>query len=35
MTDTVNAETTTGLVMAADADYESIHGITFVASMPC
>jgi len=30
MTDTVNAETTTGLVMAADADYESIHGITFV-----
>jgi acetyl-CoA C-acetyltransferase len=31
MTDTVNAETTTGLVMAADADYESIHGLTFVA----
>ena len=31
MTDTVNAETTTGLVMAADADYESIHGVTFVA----
>ncbi|MGD8793172.1 MAG: beta-ketoacyl synthase N-terminal-like domain-containing protein, partial [Anaerolineae bacterium] len=30
MTDTVNAETTTGLVMAADADYESIHGMTFV-----
>ena len=30
MTDTVNAETTTGLVMAADADYESIHGLTFV-----
>ncbi|MGQ9598874.1 MAG: thiolase domain-containing protein [Anaerolineae bacterium] len=30
MTDTVNAETTTGLAMAADADYESIHGITFV-----
>ena len=30
MTDTVNAETTTGLVMAADADYESIHGVTFV-----
>ena len=31
MTDTVNAETTTGLAMAADADYESIHGLTFVA----
>ena len=31
MTDTVNAETTTGLVMAADADYESIHGMTFVS----
>jgi len=31
MTDTVNAETTTGLVMAADADYESVHGLTFVA----
>jgi acetyl-CoA C-acetyltransferase len=31
MTDTVNAETTTGLVMAADADYESIHGVTFVS----
>jgi acetyl-CoA C-acetyltransferase len=31
MTDTVNAETTTGLVMAADADYESIHGLTFVS----
>ncbi len=31
MTDTVNAETTTGLVMAADADYESIHGTTFVS----
>jgi acetyl-CoA C-acetyltransferase len=30
LTDTVNAETTTGLVMAADADYESIHGLTFV-----
>ncbi|MFO7697725.1 MAG: thiolase domain-containing protein [Anaerolineae bacterium] len=30
MSDTVNAETTTGLVMAADADYESIHGLTFV-----
>jgi acetyl-CoA C-acetyltransferase len=30
MTDTVNAETTTGLAMAADADYESIHGLTFV-----
>jgi acetyl-CoA C-acetyltransferase len=30
MTDTVNAETTTGLVMAADADYESVHGLTFV-----
>ncbi len=31
MTDTTNAETTTGLVMAADADYESIHGLTFVS----
>jgi acetyl-CoA C-acetyltransferase len=31
MTDTLNAETTTGLVMAADADYESIHGVTFVS----
>jgi len=31
MTDTVNSETTTGLVMAADADYESVHGLTFVA----
>ncbi len=31
MTDTVNAETTTGLMMAADADYESIHGLTFVS----
>jgi acetyl-CoA C-acetyltransferase len=31
MTDTVNAETTTGLVMAADADYESVHGLTFVS----
>ena len=31
MSDTVNAETTTGLVMAADADYESVHGLTFVA----
>jgi acetyl-CoA C-acetyltransferase len=31
MTDTVNAETTTGLVMAADADYESMHGLTFVS----
>ncbi|MBN1656962.1 MAG: thiolase domain-containing protein [Anaerolineae bacterium] len=31
MSDTVNAETTTGLVMAADADYESIHGLTFVS----
>ncbi len=31
MTDTVNAETTTGLAMAADADYESIHGVTFVS----
>jgi acetyl-CoA C-acetyltransferase len=31
MTDTVNSETTTGLVMAADADYESIHGVTFVS----
>jgi acetyl-CoA C-acetyltransferase len=30
MTDTVNAETTTGLIMAADADYESVHGLTFV-----
>jgi acetyl-CoA C-acetyltransferase len=31
MTDTVNAETTTGLAMAADADYESVHGLTFVS----
>ena len=31
MTDTANAETTTGLMMAADADYESIHGLTFVS----
>lgn len=31
MTDTANAGTTTGLVMAADADYESIHGLTFVS----
>lgn len=31
MTDTVNAETTTGLVTAADADYESLHGLTFVS----
>ena len=31
MTDTANAETTTGLAMAADADYESIHGLTFVS----
>ncbi len=31
MTDTVNSETTTGLVTAADADYESIHGVTFVS----
>jgi acetyl-CoA C-acetyltransferase len=30
MTDTTTAETTTGLVMAADADYESVHGLTFV-----
>ena len=31
MTDTANAETTTGLMMAADADYESVHGLTFVS----
>ncbi len=31
MTDMVNAETTTGLAMAADADYEAIHGLTFVS----
>jgi acetyl-CoA C-acetyltransferase len=31
MTDTDNAETTAGLVMAADADYESVHGVTFVS----
>jgi acetyl-CoA C-acetyltransferase len=31
MTDMVNAETTTGLMMAADADYESVHGMTFVS----
>jgi acetyl-CoA C-acetyltransferase len=31
MTDTVNAETKTGLAMAGDADYESVHGLTFVS----
>jgi len=31
MTDTVNPETTAGLMMAADADYEAIHGLTFVS----
>ncbi len=31
MTDSPTAETTAGLVMAADADYESIHGLSFVA----
>jgi len=31
MTDTANAETTTGLMMAADADYEAVHGLTFVS----
>jgi len=31
MTDMVHDETTTGLVMAADADYESVHGLTFVS----
>lgn len=31
MTDTLNPETTAALVMAADADYESIHGVTFVS----
>ncbi len=31
MTDPANAETTTGLAMAADADYESIHGLTFAS----
>jgi acetyl-CoA C-acetyltransferase len=31
MTDTPGAATTAGLVTAADADYESYHGLTFVA----
>ncbi|OGO43310.1 MAG: acetyl-CoA acetyltransferase [Chloroflexi bacterium RBG_16_57_9] len=31
MTDTVRAKTTTGLATAADADYESDHGVSFVA----
>jgi acetyl-CoA C-acetyltransferase len=31
LTDTPNVQTTTGLAMAADADYESIHGLTFVS----
>ena len=31
MTDRANAETTTGLVMAADADHEAVHGLTFVS----
>jgi len=31
MTDTTHAETTTGLMMAADADWESVHGLTFVS----
>lgn len=31
MTDSPNAETTAGLVMAADADYEAVHGLTFVS----
>ncbi len=31
MTDTLRARTTTGLATAADADYESDHGVSFVA----
>jgi len=31
MTDTSHAETTTGLMMAADADWEAVHGLTFVS----
>jgi acetyl-CoA C-acetyltransferase len=30
MTDTSHTQTTAGLVMAADADYESVHGLSFV-----
>jgi len=30
MSDASSSETTAGLVMAADADYESVHGLTFV-----
>ncbi len=31
MTDTANVETTSALAMAGDADYESVHGLTFVS----
>lgn len=31
MTDTSHGETTAGLMMAADADWESVHGLTFVS----
>ena len=31
MTDTMGPDTTTGLAMAADAEYEVIHGVSFVA----
>ena len=31
LTETSNCNTTASLAMAADADYESIHGISFVA----
>ncbi len=31
MTDTTGADTTTGLAMAADAEYEVIHGVSFVS----
>lgn len=30
MTDTVGQDTTAGLVMAADAEYETLHGVSFV-----
>ena len=30
MTDTVGQDTTAGLAMAADAEYESVHGVSFV-----
>ncbi|HNS50131.1 MAG TPA: thiolase domain-containing protein [Anaerolineae bacterium] len=31
MTDTSHGETTAGLMMAADADWEAVHGLTFVS----